>query len=125
MKQLLIWDKGSTPKLDKSYFFPCTDWIFWIKKNAEARPYFDRKNTLFNRNVWRFNVDRINDHPAPFPIELPENCILACTKEGDIVLDPFMGSGTTALAAKKHGRHYIGFELNNKYIKQAEERLNE
>ena len=123
VKQLIIWDKGSTPRLDKSYFLPCTDWIFWIKKTPDARPYFNRRDGVFVRNVWRFNPDRHSEHPAPFPLELPENCILTCSKEGDLVLDPFMGSGTTALAAKKHNRHYLGFELNEEYIKQANERL--
>ena len=73
--------------------------------------------------VWRFSPERNNNHPAPFPIELPENCILACSKEGDLVYDPFMGSGTTAVAAKKHNRHYIGSELSEEYVRKAEERL--
>lgn len=78
-----------------------------------------------NKNIWRFNAEKKNSHPAPFPIELPENCILACSKEGDVVLDPFMGSGTTAIAAKKHNRHYIGFELNQDYIDKANERISD
>ena len=121
LKQIIIWDKGSTPRLDKTYFFPVTEWLFWIKKTPESRPYFNRRNALFNKNVWRINPDRNNSHPAPFPIEIPENCILSCTKENDIVLDPFMGSGTTAKAAKKHERRYIGFELNPDYIKNVVE----
>ena len=118
VKQVIIWDKGSTPNLSKEYFFPCTEWLFWIKKSPDAKPYFIRKDSKFNRNVWKINADKKNTHPAPFPIEIPENCILSCTKEYDVVLDPFMGSGTTAKAAKKHNRHYIGFELNPDYIKQ-------
>lgn len=118
IKQLIIWDKGSTPRLDKSYFYPTTEFIYWIKKTKKARPYFDRRNAIFNRAVWCFPPDRHNTHPAPFPQALPENCILACTKPGDLVLDPFMGSGTTARAAKLHGRDYIGFELNPEYIQE-------
>lgn len=117
LKQVIIWDRNSTLSIGKEYFYPVTEWIYWIKKSKDARPYFDRKNAIFQKNVWRFGADRTgNSHPAPFPLELPENCILACSKEGDIVLDPFMGSGTTARAAKKHGRHYIGFELNSEFI---------
>lgn len=123
VKQVIVWDRGCTPKLDKRYFFPINEWVFWIKKNRNARPYFDRKDAIFNKSIWRLNPDKKNSHPAPFPIELPENCILSCTKEGDVVLDPFMGSGTTALAAKKHNRRYIGFELNREYIDEAEKRL--
>lgn len=123
LKQTIVWDKGSTPRIDKSYFFPCTDWLYWIKKTEDAKPYFNRKEALFRRNVWTFAPDRRNSHPAPFPLALPENCILTCTKEGDVVYDPFMGSGTTAVAAKKHNRHYIGSELNTEYVAQAEKRL--
>ena len=54
-------------------------------------------------------------HPAPFPIELPLNCIKACTDETDTVLDPFMGSGTTALACEQLKRNWIGIEISKKY----------
>ncbi len=63
-------------------------------------------------------------HSAAFPPELPELCIKAGSKEGDIILDPFMGAGTTALSAGRLNRKYIGFEINPNYIKLAEERLN-
>lgn len=121
LKQVIVWDRGCTLSIDKSYFYPTTEYVYWIKKNADARVYFDRSNAIFQKNVWRLNPEKNNNHPAPFPLELPENCILACTKEGDIVLDPFMGSGTTARAAKKHGRHYIGFELNPEYIQETDD----
>jgi site-specific DNA-methyltransferase (adenine-specific) len=62
-------------------------------------------------------------HPAVFPKELPEFFIKAFTDQGDIVLDPFMGSGTTAVAAKEHNRNYIGFELVPEYIEICNERL--
>lgn len=62
-------------------------------------------------------------HPAPFPIELPYRLIQLYSFETDIVLDPFMGSGTTALAARRSGRNYIGFEIIEDYIHLAEKRL--
>lgn len=123
LKQTIIWNRNSTCKMDKRYFFPFNEWIFWIKKDKEARPYFDRHNALYQSNIWTIMPDKHNDHPAPFPITLAENCILACTKEGDIVYDPFMGSGTVAVAAKKHNRHYLGSEISKEYINSADERL--
>ena len=57
------------------------------------------------------------------PVELPENIILACSKEGDIVYDPFMGSGTVAIAAKRHNRHYLGSELSQEYVEDTERRI--
>jgi DNA modification methylase len=62
-------------------------------------------------------------HPAPFPVALVERCLHLFTYAGDIVLDPFMGSGTTAVAAANTGRHYIGYDTDGGYVRQARERL--
>ena len=61
-------------------------------------------------------------HPAPFPVELPQRLIDLYTYEGDVVLDPFMGSGTTAVAAVRTGRHYLGYDTDEAYVKAARER---
>lgn len=77
------------------------------------------------RTVWQINTQPFKEaHFAVFPPELPRRCITAgCPKEG-VVLDPFMGSGTTALVAKQLNRNWVGIELNEEYIKMAEERIN-
>ena len=62
-------------------------------------------------------------HPAPFPKALANDHILSWSNEGDIVLDPFMGSGTTGIVANKLGRHYVGIELNPEYVEMAERRI--
>ncbi len=62
-------------------------------------------------------------HPAPFPIELPRRLIELYTFDGDLVLDPFLGAGTTAMAARDAGRHYVGYEINKDYVNLALERL--
>jgi site-specific DNA-methyltransferase (adenine-specific) len=62
-------------------------------------------------------------HPAPFPIELPSRLIDLYTYRGDLVLDPFVGSGSTAIAAVRRGRHYVGYDLDETYIRLAERRL--
>ena len=82
---------------------------------------YDDRN---KRSVWTVNTKPFKEsHFATFPEELIAPCILAgCPKEG-VVLDPFMGAGTTALVALKNKRQYIGFELNQKYCKLAEKRL--
>jgi site-specific DNA-methyltransferase (adenine-specific) len=64
-------------------------------------------------------------HPAPFPIELPRRLIELYTFEGDVVLDPFMGSGTTALAAQETGRNWVGYEIDGEYIELANQRIQE
>jgi len=62
-------------------------------------------------------------HPAPFPVALPQRLIELYTYQGDLVLDPFFGAGTTAIAALKSKRHYLGFELDTQYIKLAKNRI--
>ncbi|MGB1587926.1 MAG: DNA-methyltransferase [Poseidonia sp.] len=77
------------------------------------------------KSIWSFATERASrvNHPAPFPEELPKRCIEMYTFAGDVVLDPFNGSGTTCVAAKRHGRHYIGVDLSAEYCAIAEERL--
>ncbi|MGH8957729.1 MAG: DNA-methyltransferase [Acidimicrobiia bacterium] len=62
-------------------------------------------------------------HPAPFPVDLPRRLIELYTYAGDLVLDPFIGSGTTAVAAQQSGRHYVGFDIEASYIELAQRRL--
>lgn len=84
----------------------------------------DGKRVRNKRAVWAINIKPYkNDHFATFPESLVETPIRAGCPEGGVVLDPFMGAGTTALVAKKLGRQYLGIEINSKYIKMAKERL--
>lgn len=82
-------------------------------------------------SIWKFdtqskhkrNGSNSTVHPTPFPIDLPLRLILLYTNTGDTVLDPFMGSGTTALAAKMTQRHYVGYEISQEYCTLAQERI--
>jgi len=78
--------------------------------------------------MWTFpgaSKAKSGGHPAPFPEELPKRCIKMLTWKDSIVYDPFIGSGTTALACKHNGRYYIGSEISEEYVKIAESRLDE
>jgi site-specific DNA-methyltransferase (adenine-specific) len=79
----------------------------------------------FTKSVWAFPTEsaRKIGHPAPFPLELPYRCIQLYTFSGEVVLDPFMGSGQTALAARRAGRHFVGYELNESYLALARNRI--
>ena len=123
LKQTIIWNRKNTPKLDKSYFFPITEYIFWLQKEKDSRVKFNRKKALFNTNVWNISPDVKNKFPAPFPEELVNNCILSCTEENDLVYDPFMGSGTTAKMAILNNRNWIGSEISNEYCEIINKRL--
>jgi DNA modification methylase len=75
--------------------------------------------------IWEMTTESTVAHPAPFPVELPKRVIALYTQPGDVVLDPFMGSGSTAIAARLTGRHYVGYELSAEYCQLAEKRVRE
>lgn len=89
-----------------------------IAEGKSARAY-DWWNINQVKNVSKKN----NSHPCPVPLELMEKIILATTKEGDTICDPFMGSGTTGIACKKHNRNFIGIELDKEYYEIAKRRI--
>jgi site-specific DNA-methyltransferase (adenine-specific) len=76
-------------------------------------------------DIWEIPPERATrvGHPAPFPIALPRRLIELYTYTDDLILDPFLGSGTTAVAAANAGRHYVGFDTDADYLDLAEERL--
>jgi DNA modification methylase len=74
-------------------------------------------------SIWEMNTESTVDHPAPFPVELPKRVIALYTQPGDVVLDPFMGSGSTAIAAVLTGRRYVGYEVSYEYCTLAGKRL--
>jgi site-specific DNA-methyltransferase (adenine-specific) len=79
----------------------------------------------WTKSIWAMNAEsaRRIGHPAPFPEELPNRLIQLYSFTNDIILDPFMGSGTTAVAAKKIKRNFIGYDINEEYIKLANTRI--
>jgi modification methylase len=121
IRQVIIWDRGSSCVLEPIRFMPTIEQIYWITKN-QTTPYFTSQGFQF-KDVWRISPETGNDHPAPFPLEIPERCIVSACPENGVVLDPYCGSGTTLLAAKKLHRNFIGIENNPTYIKIANERL--
>jgi len=112
-----IWAKTLKSNL---YILTFCHMLFFCKGKKPAI-----KNTLseFYPDVWLLESDKINDYPAKdsFPSELVKRIILTFTKENDVVLDPFLGSGKTAKIAKDNGRQFIGFELDEKFVRMARE----
>jgi site-specific DNA-methyltransferase (adenine-specific) len=123
IKQILIWNRSNTPKLDNNYFYPINEWIFWIKKNKQSKTKFFRKKCVFQKSIISLKPNVKNNHPAPFPLQLANNFILSCTDKNDIVYDPFIGSGTTAIASIINNRNYIGSEISKNYVNIANKRI--
>ena len=118
LKQVIIWDRKNTPKLNNTNFLPTTEWVFWLKKSWDDKPYFDRSQALHNKVIWQISRSKEKKHPAAFPHELVENIVKTCTKEGDTILDPFVGSGTTIDVAVTNNRNVIGIDVSENYITQ-------
>lgn len=95
-------------------------------ENGRTEKHFKINNEKVDDNVWQFAIAQ-NKSPntAVFPIELPRRHILSWSNEGDIVLDPFIGSGTTAFAAMELGRNFLGFEMNEEYFDWANKKIKE
>ena len=97
------------------------------KKEKELKQNTINKEDFmeWTKSIWTFNAEsaRRVGHPAPFPIDLPYRLIQLYSFTTDIILDPFMGSGTTAIAALKSNRNYVGFEINEKYIELTKQRV--
>lgn len=123
VRQQIIWDRVSSPQIGNRYFMPITEYIYWIVKDAH-KVFFDKSKSAFKTNIWRMQPDK-NPHPAPFPIIMARNIVACCSPENGVVYDPFMGSGTTALATISigGGRKYIGSEISRDYCKMADERI--
>ncbi len=123
VRQQIIWDRQSSCMIDPHYFMPANEWIYWIVKD-EKSVFFDKDKSAFRTNIWRMNAEK-NPHPAPFPLIMARNIIACASPEGGVIYDPYMGSGTTAVATLNigGGRQYIGSEISEAYCKMANERI--
>ena len=143
MRGEIIWNKASSSS-------PSTAWGSWLspanptlrdiheyilvfskgifrRKNASQRQSTMTKEEFleFTKSVWTFPAEPASGvgHPAPFPVELPYRVIQLYTYEGEVVLDPFMGSGQAAIASVKTNRHYVGYDISEEYVRLAERRV--
>ena len=122
------WQSASNPTLRDTH-----EYILIFSKGMFKREKIEgRESTIskeefleFTKSVWDFASEsaRKVGHPAPFPVELPYRLIQLYTYSNEVVLDPFMGSGQTALAALKTGRRFVGYELNEDYLELAKSRI--
>jgi modification methylase len=121
------WQSAANPVLRDTH-----EYILIFCKGSFSRPKGDKQSTImrdqfmeWTKSVWTMNPEsaRRVGHPAPFPLELPARLIQLYTFAGDVVLDPFLGSGTTALAAAQAGRRYVGYDTSEEYVTLAQQRL--
>ncbi len=126
----VVWYKpNATPLLSKNRLVPSTE-LIWIASKTK-KYYFDYETAKkMNkgkqmRNLWIIKAQKhVTPHPTEKPEELLRRIILLASRKGDTVLDPFMGSGTTGVVAKKYDRNFIGIEIDPEYFKIAKNRIN-
>lgn len=125
LNQIIIWDRKSVHNQANFFLSPMTEYFYWLVKSDDFKCYKERLPLEYQGNVWSMCPERNPNHPAPFNIKLPELCLELTTDEGDVVLDTFMGSGSTAVAAKRNNRKYYGFDISDNYIDISNKKLEE
>ena len=123
VKQEIVWVNRSQ-NFDKMRFYPFTERLYWLTKKPETK-LFNAINhyDVFDWKEWK-PVGTKGNHTRAFPEKMVED-ILKCFPNAEIVLDPYMGSGTTGVAAKNLNREFIGIELDKTYFDMAQTRINE
>lgn len=131
----IAWEKPNPPpNLSCRYFTHSTELIIWAAKTNKSKHYFNYEEMRrLNKDkqmktVWTIQAPNGNEkifgkHPTQKPLQLLERIVLASTKEGDLIFDPFSGSSTTGIAAIKLNRYFIGCELEEEYISLSTKRL--
>lgn len=140
----VIWDKaasagsstawGSWQSSTNPILRDVHEYILIFSKGTMKRVKAGKTDTIskdefleYTKSIWQFQTESAKKigHPAPFPVELPYRCIQLLSLKDDVVFDPFMGSGTTAIAAMETYRNYLGFDLNEKYVELANDRVDQ
>lgn len=139
----ISWFKpNASPNMCCRYFTASHETLIWARKDKKTKHTFNyelMKNGDFSsdfikkpktqmRSVWAIGTPKKSEktfgkHPTQKPLDLLERIILASTNEGDLILDPFMGSATTGVAALKHNRKFVGIEKEKEFVELAEKRL--
>lgn len=114
IRQEIIWDRQGSITLNARMFMPCDERIYWMTIGSEFL-FNDTSAIKSYSTVWDIAPRVDVQVSAPYPVELPSRCIEACSSRGDIVLDPYMGSGTTLIACEQLGRAARGVEINPSY----------
>ncbi len=114
---ILVWNKPNPIPSHYNHFVNDVEYCVYIREKGVC--FNNRLKLNFYRKVHTFSSPFFNGHPTPKPLELMERHIILSSKKQDTIFDPFMGSGTTGIAAIKLKRHFIGIEIDEKFFKLA------
>lgn len=119
IRQEIIWARNGSVTMNARMFAPSDERIYWLVKDRHKW----NQSAVSYMSVWQIPSEPFEGHACVFPVDIPIRCIEAATDHDDIVLDPFMGSGTTGVACAKLGRKFIGIEIEPKYFDIACRRI--
>ena len=144
MRGEVIWNKGSSAGASTAWgswqsasnpvLRDLHEYILIFSKQNFSRKKLDKENTIqrdefleYTKSIWNFQSESAKKigHPAPFPEELPSRLMKLYSFKNDVILDPFVGSGTTCLSALKNERNYIGYDIDQNYVDLADKRIDE
>ncbi len=114
LRQEIIWDRGASITLNARMFAPSDERLYWMRRGDDF-VWNDESEAKIWFTVWKIAPRAVEGVSAPFPIEIPSRPIVACSDPGDIVFDPYGGSGTTLIAAAQHGRRCFLVERDPAY----------
>lgn len=120
----VIWDRGSTHNHSDRLMWPHTERLYVFHRTDGTYRFRNTPDLVFRSDLWKIPLSpRTNGHACPFALELAGAVVSAWSAKGDLVCDPFAGSGTTAVAARNFGRNFVGAEKLTKYCKLATRRI--
>lgn len=122
LAQEIVWARSGGFSGPPNAFLVTEERIYWLVR-SDAKRTFNNTRARGWGTVWPMAHESYLGHPCPFPSQLPTRCILACSKRGDLVLDPYGGSGTTALAALRLGRRAVVIERDEQFADQIVQRI--
>lgn len=117
IRQIIIWQRDGGFNFNETHFLPTYEIIYLITKDKFR--LIPKANGI--GDIWKIGQRRNSKHPAPFPLELPKRCIMSTNAK--LIFDPFMGSGTTALAALSLGRQWLGCDNSKLYCEMTRKRV--
>lgn len=119
LRQEIIWDRAGGMMFNARMFCRFDERILWFVRGD----WKWNQESVGHGTIWKIPREQNKEHPVAYPEEIPRRCMAATTSNGDVVLDPFMGSGTTGVACAQLGRKFIGIEIEPKYFDIACERI--
>ncbi len=122
LRQEIIWLRPGSVTQNARMFLPCDERIYWMYKGDDFQ-FDDITEHKTWSSVWKIGLETNRDHAVGFPVELPARCIRACSSPGELVFEPYTGSGTTMVAAEQLGRLCYGLEISDKYTAVILERM--